>query len=104
MPNIAKPPNIVGMKTQDPTSFVIIQGNELTDTIRAILKEELAINQSSKKDTNFENRHELLTRKSAAAFLKISISTLNRHIKSGIIPVQHFGTSIRIKKMDLIKG
>ena len=44
---------------------------------------------------------ELLTRKESQDYLKISLSTLERLIKSGTLPAVKIGRQVRIKRSDL---
>ncbi len=45
---------------------------------------------------------ELLTLREAAAFAVVSVSSLRRWIKGGLLPVYRAGRQIRIDKADLV--
>lgn len=69
---------------------------ELQDIIRTTVREEI---QQTSTFKNNETRY--LTRKEAAAFLKISLPTLNNYTKVGIINGFRVGTRVLYKLEDL---
>ena len=72
--------------------------NEFVSLIREALSEELkAILQQNEYD-------ELLNRKEAASFLKISLRTISKYQEDGTIPHYRLGRAIYFKKSELIQA
>lgn len=69
---------------------------ELQNLIRSTIREEIQLALDKKPD---ENKY--MTRKEAAALLKISLPTLNQYIKIGIINGFRIGTRVLYKLKDL---
>jgi len=69
---------------------------ELQNIIRSAIREEIQLALDKKLD---ENKY--LTRKEAAALLKISLPTLNQYTKIGIINGFRIGTRVLYKLKDL---
>lgn len=79
-----------------------LEYEELLEGLRKVLQCELQsfVNKSGHEDED----DDLLTRKDAAALLKVSLPTLHDWVKSGIIPAYRIGSNIRFKKSELIKS
>jgi hypothetical protein len=73
-----------------------IKVDELQDIIRIIIKEEIQLASTTKR-----NETKYLTRKEAATFLKISLPILNNYTKIGIVNGFRIGTRVLYKAEDL---
>lgn len=84
-------------------TIIVTTKEELVETIRNAVKQELANFTPSQKLISDQKKSELLCRKEVASYLKISLSTLDRHIKLGLINPTYIGNSVRIRRSELDK-
>lgn len=76
---------------------IILQGLTV-DEFRCIIREEV------EKQKSEPMKDELLTRKEAAAFLKIHINTLNQWKDSGKIKAKGMGNRVYFSKNELLNS
>jgi excisionase family DNA binding protein len=72
----------------------------VSETIIANLGRQLVPQITESKD----EKHELLTRKETAAFLKISLVSLNKWTKEGKLPARRISGRIRYYREDVLKA
>ena len=70
--------------------------DELMDLIRAAVRSEFNANQTSPDD-----EEEIMTRRQAAAYLGVSLTTINGWVKNGKLPGYRIGCNIRFKKSEV---
>ncbi len=85
---------------QHSQPWLLLNRDELEQTLREIVKD---IVEPKQKPSLVKNGEELLTRKEAAETLKVSLPTLHRMIKSGVIKVTYIGNAVRIKRSEIQK-
>lgn len=86
------------MNTQVFTTFDVKDFRSLlTETVREAVKEELTRLTSQP----LEHQKQFLTRKEAAIFLGVTVTTLHTWSKTGIVPCQRVGTRVRYRFTDL---
>jgi hypothetical protein len=76
-----------------------MEPNKFAEIIKTIIKEELAELHLHLKSVNNE---EYLTRKQAAIFLHISVTTLWDYDKNQILPARRIGGKVLYLKSDLL--
>lgn len=74
---------------------------ELKEKLQEWVKEVQPSVQPEKQAANQNQGDELLTRKEAAAYLKISLVTLNEWTKKGRVKAHRIGTRVRYYKSDV---
>lgn len=77
--------------------------DELKNSFREVVKGELrdsAIRATKQEETISE---ELLTAKDVAKMIGVSLVTVHKWKKSGILKFQRYGTRIRFKKSDVLQ-
>lgn len=77
------------------TMIQSITPDELTQTIRQIVREELAGFQPTEPELKFYTRDEV------CKLLKISLPTLGEYVKMGIIKGSRIGTRILFNELDI---
>jgi excisionase family DNA binding protein len=72
-----------------------VSPEQLFNTFRGIVKEELLNLQSTKKETNY------LSRKEASKLLHISLPTLNEYTRKGILKGSRVGSRVLYSESDI---
>lgn len=75
--------------------------NDLSSLIKSVLKEELKSLQFNLKTNNI-SKDEYLSRKEAAEFLKISITSLWNLDKTQVLPAKRLGGKVLYLKSELL--
>ncbi len=69
----------------------------LTEALRQMVEDTI------KTQLKSAEGKEVMTRKEAAAFLSVTMTTIDNFRRDGQLPVQYIGTSPRFYKTDLLK-
>lgn len=69
----------------------------LTEALRKMVEDTM------KTQLKAAEGKEVMTRKEAAAFLSVTMTTIDNFRRDGHLPVQYIGTSPRFLKQDLLK-
>lgn len=81
--------------------IIVIPANEFYDSINSLKAEIQNLAASKKQEPTKEVKKELLTRKEAAGFLRISLPTLGEYVKRGILKAQRIGSRVLFDKTEL---
>jgi excisionase family DNA binding protein len=80
--------------------LLAIDMEDFDNRIRKAVKEE--VSELLKKANKFESEDKFLTAKEAAAYLRISVDTLIKRRKEGLIKTHQVGNRILFKKLQLL--
>lgn len=76
--------------------------NEFEDVLRKIVNEELALQIKTLSAPKQKVDDELISKKAAAALLKVSLPTIVKLVKNGIVPCHRLGSNIRFLKSEIL--
>jgi excisionase family DNA binding protein len=85
---------------QHSQPWLLLNRDELEQTLRDMVKDLI---EPGNKPLTVKSGEELLTRKEAAEALKVSLPTLHRMTKRGVIKVTYIGNAVRIKRSEIEK-
>lgn len=81
-------------------TIVGLSVQELEEIIRNVIKELLPDN--SKNSNTAETNIELVTRHEASKLINVSLPTLTKYVKQGIIPAHRIGNRVLFKKDEIL--
>ena len=77
--------------------------DDLDPFLRKIVQEELARHFNNLSVPKQKVEEELISKKAASAFLKVSLPTLGKLVINGIVPCHRLGANLRFRKSELDK-
>ena len=90
------------MTINDNSLLIILSEDRLRSIITDAVKQ--AFSEIPQSQTSVYDENELLTRKAAAEWCKISQSTIDNYRRSGLIAAHRLGKSVRYKRGELMKA
>ncbi len=90
------------MTLNDNSLLIVLSEDRLRSIITDAVRQ--ALSEMPQPKTTAYDENEMLTRKAAAEWCKISQSTIDNYRRAGLIAAHRLGKSVRYKRGDLMKA